>query len=83
MPNASNEWLPEPLASKVKFEEPERFRHLIDALAAAWGAAKAAGSSEEAPGVTLPYIPLIKVRRYTVQYTVQYHEIPHTVQYTV
>ena len=67
MPNASNDWLPEPLATRVKTEEPERFRHLIDELAAVWGAAKAAGPPEVAPRFTLPYIPLVKVRNSIVR----------------
>ncbi|KAH7621507.1 hypothetical protein Ndes2526B_g03845 [Nannochloris sp. 'desiccata'] len=60
MPCMWNEWLPEPLATRVRTEEPLRFAALIQALASLWQQEKSIKPIDEAATETLPYVPLVK-----------------------
>lgn len=61
MPCIWNDWLPHDLAEEIKYEEPKRFRRIIDRVCDSWHSmSDACGTDDERVQSSLAYVPLVK-----------------------
>lgn len=60
MPCIWNDWLPHDLAEQIKFEEPKRFRRIIDRVCDSWHGMHDDLCDHERVQSSLEYVPLVK-----------------------